>query len=301
MHVRSSFALIVAAGLLATTQTAVVALAQTATAGSATIVRSSNPSKENLQRMQKAISVDFDGTRLDEVLKSIADQTGADFEVLFKVDGRDGLDPEAPVKLAEKNLPAIAILQKVLSKVTNSESDESTWQFNDVGRMQIGRKNELVRFRRVEIYSIRDLLLPLPVYPDVPEVNLQQALQSGTGGGSGPFSQPGGNRTKDPKTIEEERRTRGEDIIAILVKYAEKEWWNADGVTRPQYFDGNIIVDAPDFMHRALVGYSWWPSSSNTAPASARRYVSLSTDSGISTVANFRPFPVTAVVPGGGG
>ncbi len=300
MHVRSSFALIVAAGLLATSQTAGVAMAQTATAGSATIVRSSNPSKENLQRMQKAISVDFDGTRLDEALKSIADQTGADFEVLFKADGRDGLDPEAPVKLTEKNLQAISILQKVLSKVTNSESDEATWQFNDVGRMQIGRKTELVKFRRVEIYSIRDLLLPLPVYPDVPEVNLQQALQSSTGG-SGPFTQPGGNRTKDPKTIEEERRTRGEDIIAILVKYAEKEWWNADGVTRPQYFDGNIIVDAPDFMHRALVGYPWWPSSSNTAPASARRYVSLSTDSGISTVANFRPFPVTAAVPGGGG
>ena len=300
MHIRSSFALIVVAGLLATIQSASVALAQTATAGSATIVRSSNPSKENLQRMQKAISVDFDGTRLDEALKSIADQTGADFEVLFKIDGRDGLDPEAPVKLTEKNLSAISVLQKILSKVTASDSDEATWQFNDVGRMQIGRKTELVRFRRVEIYSIRDLLLPLPVYPDVPEVNLQQALQSSTGGG-GPFTQPGGNRTKDPKTIEEERRTRGEDIIAILVKYAEKEWWNADGITRPQYFDGNIIVDAPDFMHRALVGYSWWPSSSNTAPASARRYVSLSTDAGISTVANFRPFPVNASVPGGGG
>lgn len=300
MHIRSSFALIVVAGLLATIQSASVALAQTATAGSATIVRSSNPSKENLQRMQKAISVDFDGTRLDEALKSIADQTAADFEVLFKIDGRDGLDPEAPVKLTEKNLSAISVLQKILSKVTASDSDEATWQFNDVGRMQIGRKTELVRFRRVEIYSIRDLLLPLPVYPDVPEVNLQQALQSSTGGG-GPFTQPGGNRTKDPKTIEEERRTRGEDIIAILVKYAEKEWWNADGITRPQYFDGNIIVDAPDFMHRALVGYSWWPSSSNTAPASARRYVSLSTDAGISTVANFRPFPVNASVPGGGG
>ena len=300
MHVRSSFALIVAAGLLAVTQTGALVLAQTATAGSTTIVRSSNPSKENLQRMQKAISVDFDGTRLDEALKSIADQTGADFEVLFKGDGRDGLDAEAPIKLIEKNLPAIAVLQRILAKVTTSDSDEATWQFNDVGRMQIGRKAELVRFRRVEIYSIRDLLLPLPVYPDVPEVNLQQALQSG-GGGGGPFTQPGGNRTKDPKAIEEERRTRGEDIIAILVKYAEKEWWNADGITRPQYFDGNIIVDAPDFMHRALVGYSWWPSSSNTAPASARRYVSLSSDSAISTVANFRPFPVTAAVPGGGG
>lgn len=301
MRVRRSLAVVAAAGMMAV---GVVASAQPAAAPTgATVVRSSNPSKDNLAKLQKLITADFDGTRFEDAIKNIAEQTGAELDVLYKNDRGDGLDPEAQVKLSEKNTPALTVITKLLSKVAPDERDEATWQFSAEGKVQVGRKADLDKFKRVEIYSILDLLLRLPIYPDVPEVNLQQALQSGGrggGGGQSPFTQNQQNRQRQPEQIERERKDRSAEIITLLTQYAEPNRWISGGgdLQNPRYFDGNIIVDAPDYVHRALVGYSWWPST-KSVQSSGRRYVSLSQDSAIASVANFRTLPVTAGVAGG--
>jgi len=318
MRVLNCLALVSLAGIagLALTTTAdgnQPAGAPITTSGSS-IVRSSNPAKDNLSRMQKVITVEFDGIRFEDTIKNIGEQTGVDLEVLYKNDRGEGLDPEAQIKLIEKNSTALVILTKLLSKAAPDEKDEATWQFTSDGKMQVGRKFDLNKFRRVEIYSIRDLLLQLPLYPDVPEVNLQQALQSSGGGGGGqsPFTQNGGQRQRDPRQIEEERQRRSQDLITLLTLYAEPTQWISGGgdLQNPRYFDGNIIVDAPDYMHRALVGYPWWPSAKSSAPAGTRRFASISLDTAIASVPTFRNVPVTAAVggqliqsggPGGGG
>ena len=72
-----------------------------------------------------------------------------------------------------------------------------------------------------------------------------------------------------------------------------------------------MIVNAPDFVHRQINGYRWYPSRlQSSRTIQGRRYVSLIMDTSISKIDGFAQSPVTAVVngklvrsndPGGGG
>ena len=75
---------------------------------------------------------------------------------------------------------------------------------------------------------------------------------------------------------------------------------------------GTLIIKAPDYMHRQLVGYPYWPRGRQVSTAAnGRRYVSLNMETGVSKVDGFAQQEVSAVVggqifrsndpPGGGG
>ena len=59
-------------------------------------------------------------------------------------------------------------------------------------------------------------------------------------------------------------------------------------------------MNAPDYMHRAIAGYDWWPrAGQRVAQAeSGRRYVTLGMTTGITKLLGLENSPVTAVTPG---
>ena len=166
---------------------------------------------------------------------------------------------------------------------------------------------------RLEIYDINDLLLDVPDYTDVPRIDLQQALQSNQGGGGGgqsPFREQG---QQDRNARLKDRQAKADELTQLITSIVEPDQWVDNGGSGGsiRLYQGTLIVNAPDYMHRGINGYKYWPSqSTQSSMVQGRRYVSLTSDAGLAKVLGFAQSPVSAVVggrvissgpPGGGG
>ncbi len=260
----------------------------------------------------RPITINFTDQRLEDVVDFIREMSGAQISVMW-IDDRnpEGLDKEELITLQVQEVSLLTLLERVLEQA-QSDFSENTWQMSKTGEIQIGSKERLNKYKRVEIYDINDLLLVLPTYDQVPDLDLQSVLQSNQGGGGqSPFRD---NQNDDVETIpKEERAAEVEEIILALV---ETEQWIDNGGEGGslRYWQGSLIVNAPDYMHRGINGYPYWPSAATTAGITpqGRRWVSLSVDTGLSTIEGFAEQEVSAVVggevissgdvgPGGGG
>lgn len=268
-------------------------------------VSTTHPKRDTANRMMRPITVEFSQTRLEDVMKFLTDVTTADIEVMW-TDNQNvtGLDKETEITLNARGASALAVLEKVLEKAATDSagSGGNAWQLTPSGTLQVGPKARLNRWKRVEVYPIGDLLLDLPNYIDAPEFDLQAVLQGAQGGGGGgqsPF-QVEQNQNRDTRTQDEKAR----DLINILTRLVEPDQWadgGGDGGTIT-FYQGSLLVNAADYMHRELAGYSWWPKSrTRIAMAKGRRYVTLSGDATLGKVDGMINVPVTGAVPGQGG
>ena len=66
-----------------------------------------------------------------------------------------------------------------------------------------------------------------------------------------------------------------------------------------RFWQGALLVNAPDYIHRGIGGYPYWPAEYTIArTVDSRRYVTMTIDTGIAEIEGLDPQPVTAVVPG---
>lgn len=261
-----------------------------------------NPKRDTLLRLSKPVTVEFSNQRLEDIMVFIGEVTGADLEPLWMDDQHGtGMDKERAITLRADRLAALDLIEKVLEKASDDGVGPAgmTWQLSASGSLQMGPRDRLNKYRRVEIYDISDLLLVLPEYSNAPEFDLQSVLQSGQGGGgSSPFT-----NTQDQDVDIRPREDRARDVIDLITGLIEPEQWQDNGGDggSVRYYAGALIVNAPDYMHRQINGYSFWPSHTASAGPSGRRYVSLNMDAATSVLDGLAPAPVTAVVPPGGG
>lgn len=252
----------------------------------------------------KPITIDFNDTRLEDALRFITEVTGADIEPMWLDDRTtSGMNKDTSLTFSVRNATALDVLERILLKIPADELGlgGGAWQMSTSGAFQIGPKDRLNRFKRVEIYPIRDLLIDLPDYTEAPTMDLNTLLQQGGQGGGGAGQSPFEERDRDVerRTIEE----RANELVDILTQLVEPEQWvqnGGDGGTMRVWRD-SLIVNAPDYMHRGLGGYSYWPSGTRVVQnPGQRRYVTLGVDASIGTVTDIGKFPVTAVTGGGG-
>ncbi len=264
------------------------------------------PQRDTLLRFMRPISgIEFKEQRLEDVMNFVTTLTNADVEIMWQDDkNAAGLDKDATITLRFAQGSVLALLEKALEKASSDATagNASTWQLSESGTMQIGPRERLNTFRRLKIYPIRDLLIEYPNFTNAPEFDLQAALQSrkGGGGGQSPFRQAGANNEQTSRPIEE----RMEEFRKLITTLVETEQWQDNGGSGAtiQYFQGTFLVNAPDYVHRAIDGYEWWPAEgTRVATANGRRWVSLSLDSSVAKIDGVRQTPVTGVVPGGGG
>jgi hypothetical protein len=243
------------------------------------------------------------------VISFLRDFTTAEIEPLWMNDRQmTGLDPDQLITVNAQNITVLTLIEKILEQ-SRDDFTESTWQMSDTGALQIGPRERLNRWKRVELYDINDLLMEIPDYRDVPLIDLNQALQGAGGGGGGgggggqsPFGGGGGGEDRERERTE--RRERAEELANLIRDIVETEQWNENGGTGGsiRVYSGNLIVRAPDYMHRGIRGYSYWPSKATASrTVNGRRYVTLTTDNSISALAGMALQPVTAVTPGQGG
>ncbi|MBX3386249.1 MAG: hypothetical protein KF768_06745 [Phycisphaeraceae bacterium] len=274
-------------------------VAQPASEGQRSVTAS--PHRVNLTKLQRRINVEFKEQRLEDVIKFIQEFTTADIEPEWSEDGRPGLDKDKTITLNSINLPALDLLERVLVRAQADAFQENGWQMTSYGTVQIGPKEVLNRDKRIVIYDINDLLMVIPRYTEVPEIDLNSVLQQGQGGsGQSPFQGTGGGGPGHDPVPPREDRIR--QLIDLIVQIVEPQQWvdnGGEGGTIRAY--GNtLIVNAPDYMHRQINGYPFWPTAT-TRVVEGRRYVSLTTDQGISKVDGFARERVTGTTGGQGG
>ena len=256
--------------------------------------RTGNPMKDALVRMQKPLTVELNDSKLEEVFGYIARETGADLEVMWKNEIEDGYDKEQTITVSAKNMPAIDFLDKIFERFEGGTKKHS-WQLADNGAVQIGNKARLNKFKRIEIYDINDLLFVLPLYDTAPQIDLNSVLQSSKGGSAqSPFKERANQARKEQEMKSKDDRAK--DLATLITTTIETEEWLDGGGEGGSltYYQGSFIVNAADYMHRALNGYKWWPSFKTSGGTSGvKRYVSLTPDTGIAKAdVPFRTIPV---------
>jgi hypothetical protein len=299
-------ALTLAAGASAGLASAQTAPAQPA-APKAVEVTAVRPEVSTLQKMNRRITLKVEDTRLEDVFKFIQDVTQADMEVIWTSDGGIGLDKDKKITVNIKNQPGLYALETVLEKSKGDSASDNTWQMSSSGAIQIGPKEALNKFKRIVMYSIEDMLFVIPRYAEVPQIDLNNVLQSSGGGGGGGGQSPftgGGASGTTPLDQQPSKDERAKKVIDLLTSLVESPQWQdngGEGATL-HYFNGTLIINAADYIHRQINGYPYWPSGTRqVAAAKGHRWVTLNMDTGIGTVDKIRAVPVTAVVGGQGG
>lgn len=247
------------ASLAATSDTAV---AQSSTSEDASVRRAKRAS---LLALSKPITLDVEDQPVEDIFNFIIDVTGADLQPIFLNDNTnaDGMDPETLISIKVSNTPALIVLDRVLKRVERLEGtgEEYTWQLSEYGSIECGPKTELNRDQRVELYDIADLLFVVPNFDNSPEFDLQSAVSAAGGGGGGggqsPFS--GGGQAVDLTSAQE----RAQAISDLIQSTIEPEQWaelGGDGASMTS-FGNSLVITAPDYIHRQIAGYSFWPAN----------------------------------------
>lgn len=211
-----------------------------------------------------------------------------------------GIDPETRISLRVENQPALRVLEMILEQC--AEFEETAWQLRD-GFVEIGTKERLALpgAQEIRYYPIRDLLFEPPNFDNSPEFDLNQALRQGGGGGGGGRGGGGGGGGfgggggggggggsgggglfgapgADPERLTEEERA--EKIIELIVEFIEPRAWDLAGGTWAtiRFYQGTLIIRAPDFVHRQVGGYPYRTSPVGVVAApsrESRRYVTF--------------------------
>jgi hypothetical protein len=310
----SVIALALAAGLLATP--AALAQAPSVTATPST----GNPQRDTLLRLMKPITIELKDQRLEDVIKFVGELTGAEIDAMWLSDREQiGMDPEFQVSLKANGISALTLLERVLDMATSDTTGAHgmTWQMSDGGALQIGPRERLNKFRRVEIYDVNDMLMVIPDFTQAPQFDLNNVLQSnggGRGGGGGsqsPFTNSNANRGGQNQPgigvngqQGPTKAQRAEELKNLIISLVEPDQWVENGYEAAsiKYYQNVFIVNAPDYVHRAMDGYPYWPKRFTTfgvAESSGRRYVTLTAPVSSSKVNGFTQTPVTAVTGGG--
>ncbi len=200
-----------------------------------------------LQKMSRRVTIDLKDQRLEDVVTFIADVTGVEIDPMWRDANADGLDKDKRITLSVNNIPAMDLLENVLSK-SQTDFQQCAWQLTPEGAIQIGPKDRLNKFKRLVIYSVQDLLVEIPNYYDAPQLDLQGVLQQSQGGGGGqsPF-QDNQTQQRNPEEMERLRQERIDQIKQLITSSIEMDQWQDNGGEGGsiRFFQGNFSSTPP--------------------------------------------------------
>lgn len=194
------------------------------------------------------VQVAFEDNTLADVLAFVAQIAQVDVDADWDSLEEIGVEPETQVSLNLRSATPRIILDRVLDKVSVDPVTKADWAVKD-GILQVASQNKLRQDTVIEIYDIRDLIVDIPDYEDAPEIDLQQVLQSGQGGGGqSPFQEE--DDDEEDRLPIEERVTIIEDIIRSNV---DPDSWLDTG-TIQVFSNGSLIIRNTPKNHREIRG-----------------------------------------------
>ena len=221
------------------------------------------------------ITVNFDETPARDAFTYVKQLLGVDLVVRYNDDRSGfGIDPDTPISLEAKGVPALTVIERMLEQC--ADLDPCTWQLRK-GYIEIGTKDRLSvpAARELRMYPIRDLLFEVPRFDNAPEFDLNSSLNQGggaggggggfggggggAGGGGGGGGAPFGNPGEEPERMSEDEKVQ--QLVDIILETIEPDAWvdNGGDAATIRYFEGVLIVRAPDYIQRQIGGYPFAP------------------------------------------
>ena len=216
--------------------------------------------------------VRMDEAPIEDAVAWLAAATGAPLRILGDRKGQPGIDPSVEITLDVRGMPALTVLEIMMEQYEDETSEACDWQLR-TGRVEISTKERLARksAQRLKRYPIQDLITDVPNFDNGPRLDLGTALAQGSqqGGGNGsPSLFQGGSDDPDLPSAAE----KAEQIIELIVELVESEGWARNGGdwASIRYHEGNLLIKAPDFVHRRVGGYPFRPARA-VGPASIKK------------------------------
>ena len=202
------------------------------------------------QLQESRVQMNLQDNPLESALAFIAQQSQVDIDVEWETLETLGIDRNTPVTLRlAGSVNASTALDRLLAKASPDDFNAADWGILD-GLLTITSAESLLDKTAVGIYDINDLLHEVPDYPDVPELDLQQALQSGQGGGGqSPFQDQGDNEIEETPLED-----RINEIIEIIENNIEEDRGFLEGRWTITPYRGLLIVRATPKAHRQIGG-----------------------------------------------
>lgn len=200
--------------------------------------------------------VDFpDGIGLADAIDFIKTSAGnpnmdADWSALDGV----GVTRDTQVSLTLVNVSVRSLLDRLVAKVNSSSTGKIDWTVED--GMVILSSDAAIRAKTsLVIYDVRDLLVDVPDYDRVPNIDLQTALQSSQGGGNNPFRNDQQNDDQRRQQRITERQNRLDDLIQIIQENIDEDWIDQGGSTGKlrKHSAGSLIITNTPKAHRRII------------------------------------------------
>lgn len=202
-----------------------------------------------LHAIQQRVTLLIDEAELSDVLRHIESITSIRFEPMWISEIHAGLSPESLISLDVEDRPLQEVIGRLLEQIGN-EYDSADWQIGNDGRVQIGPKSRLNERTSVVLFDLHDVLFTFPDFVDVPEIDLQAAMQQSQGSPQVPFQNPGEGETLEPI------RRDVDEVVDLLTTFVEPEQWRRNGGegAMMSVWNSQLIVKAPRYVLRGIEG-----------------------------------------------
>ncbi|HZZ44419.1 MAG TPA: hypothetical protein VFE58_15900 [Tepidisphaeraceae bacterium] len=189
----------------------------------------------------------LDKTSLSDALDYLRDTASVNMHVNWNALQIAGITKDTPVSLQVKNIT----LRKALTLLL-ADTSPATW-YIDQGVIEVTTQEIADKHTYTRVYPVEDLVMVIPDFIG-PQFNIQQASQSGQGGGGGqsPFQQT--NTTAiDPQQARQNKQQRGNDLVTLITSTIRPDIWKSNGGTATiVYSGGMLIVNAPRQVHELI-------------------------------------------------
>lgn len=201
----------------------------------------------------------------------------------------DGVDPDQPITLNLKTVPAKMLLKIILQQASPETKliyEATPWYIHVMTKRQANRNPVLL------VYDVSDIVMTIPNFTNAPRMDLNESLSntnsggSSGGGGGGSSSSLFGDENDEQDEELLTKDERGQNIADMIRKTIEPEIWQENGgyYASARYYDGRLIVNAPMYVHqqigmpvvaahrsRAITGYQS-PAGGKQAPSVSKPF-----------------------------
>lgn len=225
--------------------------------------RRMDPRAETMQKLTtQTVNVELEDARLEDVVEFVKQVSDAKIEALWQDDRYDqGLSKDREITVGGRDMTVLAFIERVLDRAAEDRLDPATWMFDRDGYLLIGPKSRLNRFAVTKIYDVRSLIMTLPDHEDAPQIDIDQVLQQGQqGGGGGGQSIFEDEQQDDEGFAETDLEEELQELMDIIRDIVETRQWEVNGGDggHMRAWKQNLIIVAPDYIHRQVGGYDWW-------------------------------------------
>lgn len=200
--------------------------------------------------------VDFAETPLEKALDWVAKASSVRMDIDWPSLEKIGINKDTPVTANLSTIRLDHLLDLVIRKVSPDPTSAAAWEVQD-GILRVASAETINRSTLMVIYDIKDLLIVIRDYSNVPQFDLNSSLQAasssggGGGGGQSPF-QGGTQNTNQTGGPTQDELT--DELVRLLTEQVDPDNWRENGgsVGFISRYKGNLLITQTPKNHRAI-------------------------------------------------